>query len=53
VVSLTPNIPYKGWIAVFLLVLSAPSATMAATILQSANKRFSSRRSRSASFNIW
>jgi len=51
--GLIPDIPGRGWIAAILLVLSAPGMAMTGTVFQAANKRFSSKRSRSASFNIW
>lgn len=51
--GLMPGLPGRGWIVAAALVLSAPGAAMTQTVFQAANKRFSSRKSRSASFNIW
>ena len=51
--GLTPSVPFRGVLVVALLVLSAPGMAMTQTVFQSAIARFSSRRSRSASFNIW
>jgi len=51
--GLLPDIPGRGWIVAAALVVSAPGQAMTQTVFQAANKRFSSRKSRSASFNIW
>lgn len=51
--GLSPDIPGRGWIVAAALVISAPGAAMTQTVFQAANKRYSSRKSRSASFNIW
>lgn len=51
--GLMESIPHRGWIVAVALVLSAPGAAMTQTVFQAANKRFSTRKSRSASFNIW
>lgn len=51
--GLSPDIPGRGWIVAAALVFSAPGAAMTQTVFQAANKRYSSRKSRSASFNIW
>ena len=48
-----PDLPGRGWMVVALLVLGAPGMGMTQTIYQAANRRFSSGRSRSASFNVW
>lgn len=45
--------PFRMWLAVISLILTAPGLAMTITVFQSANKRFSTRRSRSASFNLW
>ena len=47
------DVPGREWIVVILLILSAPSMAMTQTAYQTANKRFSSKRSRGASYNIW
>lgn len=47
------GVPGAKWITVGLLVLSAPGMAMTGTVFQAANKRFSSVKSRSASFNVW
>ena len=51
--GLSPNLPGRGWIVAIALVISAPGAAMTQTVFQAANKRYSSRKSRAASFNIW
>lgn len=51
--GLSADLPYRGWIVAAALILSAPGAAMTQTVFQAANKRYSSRKSRSASFNIW
>ncbi|MBI5607896.1 MAG: MFS transporter, partial [Deltaproteobacteria bacterium] len=51
--GLLTDLPARGWIVAVALVLSAPGAAMTQTVFQAANKRLSSRKSRSASFNIW
>lgn len=53
VAGLMPGLPGRWWIVAAALVISAPGAAMTQTVFQAANKRFSSRKSRSASFNIW
>jgi MFS family permease len=52
-VGLTPSLPYRGWIAAGLLVLSAPFMAAIQTIFQAATQRFTTKRSRSAGFNLW
>lgn len=47
------GLPGAPWIAVGLLLLTAPGLAMTGTAFQTANKRLSSVRSRSASFNVW
>ena len=49
----TVDVPGRAWLVVALLVLGAPGMGMTQTIYQAANRRFSSGRSRSASFNVW
>ncbi len=53
VLGLWTDAPYRMWLVVLFLVLTAPGLAMTITVFQAANKRFSSRRSRSASFNLW
>ncbi len=48
-----PDIPGREWIVVLMLLLTAPGMAMTATAYQTANKRFSSKRSRGASYNVW
>jgi len=51
--GLIPDLPGREVIVTVALVLSAPGQAMTQTVFQAANKRYSSRKSRSASFNIW
>lgn len=53
VVGLFPGIPHRGWIATLLLFLMAPFMAMIQTVYQSANRRFTTERSRSAGFSLW
>ncbi|NLH48523.1 MAG: MFS transporter [Myxococcales bacterium] len=53
VIGLMPAIPHRGIIATALFFLMAPFMASIQTIFQSANKRFTSKRSRSAGFNLW
>jgi proton-dependent oligopeptide transporter, POT family len=53
VVGLVPGLPYRGWLAAILLFLNAPFMAMVQTVFQSANKRFTSERSRGAGFSLW
>ena len=52
-VGITPSLPYRGWIAAGLLVLSAPFMAAIQTIFQAATQRYTTKRSRSAGFNLW
>jgi hypothetical protein len=52
-VAVMPGLPHRGILASVLLVLMAPFMAAIQTIFQSACKRFTSRRSRSAGFNLW
>ncbi len=45
--------PARSWIVAFFFILSAPGLAMTITVFQSANRRFSTKRSRSASFSLW
>ena len=53
VVGLTPSLPHRGLLATVLLVLMAPFMAAIQTVFQSACKRFTTKRSRSAGFNLW
>ena len=53
IVGLTPSLPYRGLLATLLLFLMAPFMAMIQTVFQSANKRFTTERSRSAGFSLW
>lgn len=52
-VGLTPSLPHRGLIAGVLLFLMAPFMAAIQTIFQAATNRYTSRRSRSAGFNLW
>lgn len=45
--------PGREWLVVIFLIIGAPGNAMVQTAFQTANKMFSSQRSRSASFSIW
>jgi MFS family permease len=51
--GLSPELPNRGWIVAGALALMAPFMAMLQTVFQSANKRFTTSRSRSAGFNLW
>jgi len=53
VVGLTPSLPHRGIIASVLLLLMAPFMAGIQTIFQASCQRFTTRRSRSAGFNLW
>ncbi len=53
VVGLTPSLPHRGLFALALLVLMAPFMAAIQTIFQAATQRYTTRRSRSAGFNLW
>lgn len=53
VVGLTPSLPHRGWIATLILFVMAPFMAMIQTVFQSANKRYTTERSRSAGFSLW
>lgn len=53
VVGLVPSLPHRGWIATVLLFLMAPFMAMMQTVFQSATKRFTTERSRSAGYSLW
>jgi MFS family permease len=52
-VGLMPNLPYRGILAAVIFFLMAPFMAGIQTIFQSATQRFTTRRSRSAGFNLW
>ncbi len=52
-VGLTPSLPHRGLIAAAIFLLMAPFMAALQTIFQAATNRFTTRRSRSAGFNIW
>jgi MFS family permease len=52
-VGLTPSLPNRGLIATILLLLMAPFLAGIQTIFQAACQRFTTKRSRSAGFNLW
>jgi hypothetical protein len=53
VVGLVPSLPYRGVIASVLLLLMAPFMAGIKTVFQSSCQRFTTKRSRSAGFNLW
>lgn len=48
-----PEVPFRIPLLFLAFVLMAPSAAMVQTVYQSANKRYTNSRSRSAGFNLW
>jgi len=53
VVGLMPGLPHRGILASVLLFLMAPFMAAIQTVFQSACQRFTTKRSRSAGFNLW
>ncbi len=53
IVGLTPSLPHRGIIAAVLFVLMAPFMAGIQTIFQSATQRYTTKKSRSAGFNLW
>ena len=53
VVGLTPGLPHRGILVSVLLLLMAPFMAAIQTVFQSACQRFTTKRSRSAGFNLW
>jgi len=53
VVGLMPSLPYRGLLAAVIFVLMAPFMAAVQTIFQAATNRFTTKRSRSAGFNLW
>lgn len=52
-VGLMPSLPHRGIIAAALFLLMAPFMAGIQTVFQAATARFTTRRSRSAGFNLW
>ena len=52
-VGLTPSLPHRGLLASGLLLLMAPFMAAIQTVFQASCKRFTTKRSRSAGFNLW
>ncbi len=53
VVGLVPALPHRGLLASGLLLLMAPLMAAIQTVFQSSCRRFTTKRSRSAGFNLW
>ncbi len=53
ILGLMDDIPYRGILVGILFFLMAPFMSMIATVFQAANRRFTTKNSRSAGFNIW
>jgi MFS family permease len=53
VVGLTPGMPHRGIVASVLLLLMAPFMAGIQTVFQASCQRFTTKRSRSAGFNLW
>ncbi|MDQ3232712.1 MAG: MFS transporter [Pseudobdellovibrionaceae bacterium] len=51
--AFNPDIPFRVPLVAACFVAMAPSMAMVQTVFQSANKRYTSERSRSAGFNLW
>ncbi len=52
-IALLPNLPHRGFLAVAVLALMAPPTAAIQTIFQAATQRYTTKRSRSAGFNLW
>ena len=52
-IGLTPSLPHRGLLAGVVFLLMAPFMAGLQTIFQAATNRFTTRRSRSAGFNLW
>jgi proton-dependent oligopeptide transporter, POT family len=52
-VALVPGLPHRGILASVLFLLMAPFMAGIQTVFQSSCQRFTSKRSRSAGFNLW
>jgi MFS family permease len=53
VVGLMPGLPHRGILASILLLLMAPFMASIQTVFQSSCQRYTTKRSRSAGFNLW
>jgi len=53
VVGLVPSLPHRGLLASALFLLMAPFMAAIQTVFQSSCQRFTTKRSRSAGFNLW
>jgi MFS family permease len=53
VVGLMPSLPHRGILASVLLLLMAPFMAGIQTVFQASCQRFTTKRSRSAGFNLW
>ena len=53
VVGLVPSLPHRGLLASGLFLLMAPFMAAIQTVFQSSCRRFTTKRSRSAGFNLW
>ena len=53
VFGLWEGAPFRTILVAAFFILSAPGLAMTITVFQSANRRFSTKRSRSASFSLW
>jgi POT family proton-dependent oligopeptide transporter len=51
--ALDQTLPFRGAIAAAAFILNAPMIAMGMTMYQAANRRFTTRRSRGAGFNVW
>jgi predicted MFS family arabinose efflux permease len=52
-IGLTPSLPYRGLLAGAVFLLMAPFMAALQTIFQAATNRYTTKRSRSAGFNLW
>jgi hypothetical protein len=52
-VGVTPSLPHRGMLAAGLFLLMAPFMASIQTVFQSSCARFTTKRSRSAGFNLW
>jgi MFS family permease len=53
VVGISPGLPHRGLLASVLLLLMAPFMAAIQTVFQSSCQRFTTKKSRSAGFNLW
>jgi len=51
--AFTPGIPYRGFVTLVMIFLSGVPASIIGTVYQIGNKRFTSKKSQAAGFNIW